>query len=273
MSRAGIGAWPVVLGFAAAIWLLGQIMGQFATPTAERAVDALPRSGQGSGGVGRVGQLSVDSVRRGQATLGTAWHVGEDAWLSNRHVLERCALHELQTSAPAEVERLWAHPDADLAAARAATDTRPVPLATTAPARGTRAFALGYPQGEAGVAELTLRAEGRLELTGALSSAQPFRYKVWAVRALPDHVRAVDGLGGISGGTIIDQDGDAIGTVFGGNRRRGTVYSIPYAEVRAAADALAAERPTGGRASIADPRRHAERLLASDRVARVVCHY
>lgn len=272
MSR--IGATPVGLGFAVAIWLLGQLMGQVAGPdeAPARDVDALPRSGD-SGGSGRVAQLAVDSARRGQAATGTVWHVGDDAWLSNRHVVERCGRHQIETDTAPEVEGLWAHPDADLAAVRARSGDSAVPLAERGPERGTRAWAIGYPQGRPGVAELALRAEGRMELTGALASERPFRYEVWSVRSLPDHVANTEGLGGISGGTVIDANGEAVGTVFGGNDRRGTLFTIPHAEVRAAAEAVAADGPSGRPGDSDDPRGHAEQVLASDRVARVVCHY
>ncbi len=271
-----VGATPVGLGFAVAIWLLGQFLGQLADPPApDRPVeaDALPRSADSAGSGGRIAQLAVDRGRRGDVTTGTVWHVGDRAWLSNRHVLERCATHELHTQTPAEVERLWAHPDADLAAVRTASTEAAVGLAGRAPERGSRAYAIGYPQGEPGIAELSLRSEGRMQLTGALSSDEPFRYKVWSVRSLPDHVATTQGLGGISGGTVINDNGEAIGTVFGGNNRRGTLFTIPYAEVRAAADALTEARLAGGPGAIDDPRDYAERVLASDRVARVLCRY
>lgn len=276
MSR--VGGTPIGFGFVVAIWVLGQVLGQLAEPgpvrDADIEVEQLPRSAQSGGSGGRVAQLAVDRARRGAAAVGTAWHVGDNAWLSNRHVIEHCAAHELNTRIPGEVERLWVHPDADLAAMRSQSAEAAVGLARNAPRNGNRAYAIGYPQGEPGVAELTLHGEGRMQLTGALSSERPFRYKVWGIRRLPDHVRSAEGLGGISGGAVIDAAGEAVGAVFASNNRRGTLLTIPHAEVRAAARAVATDFKNADSArSTGDPRRHAERLLESDRVARVLCRY
>lgn len=269
---------PVGFGFLVAIWVLGQVLGQLAEPGPARdsafEVDELPRSAQSDASGGRVAQLAVEQARRGAVATGTVWHVGGGAWLSNRHVIEQCAEHALDTRAAGEIERLWAHPDADLAGMRSRSADDAVALAGSAPRRGDRAYAIGYPQGEPGIAELALHSEGRMQLSGALSSERPFRYKVWGIRRLPDHVRTAAGLGGISGGTVINAAGEAVGVVFAANERRGKLLTIPHAEVRAAVERIAAEFVRGdGRRSIGDPRGHAERLLASDRVARLLCRY
>jgi|GEM_PF-6509174 len=274
MSRRGGSGWNAAMLVAGLIWGLGQVLGQLAGPAEGMGAEPLPR-GATDTPRGRVAQLPVDSRRRGDATTGTAWHAGGGIWFSNRHVVEGCAEHRLGERDAVGIDNLWAHPDADLAAVRSRGDREPIPLARAAPERRARAYAVGYPQGRPGIVELSLRGEGVMELTGSLRSERPFRYKVWGVNRLPDHVASAARLGGISGGVVVDRSGHALGVAFGGNGRRGTLLTIPHAELNAAARSLAEARP---RADVRadhgpDIERHLRDLLRSDRVARVLCRY
>jgi serine protease Do len=222
---------------------------------------------------GRVGMLQVEHPRRGGYHSGTAWQVGDGVWLSARHVVDFCDMRRLGPLDRPQLSRLWRHPDADLVAFATATAPRALALAETPPRAGQRGYAIGYPRGDAGLVELTLVGSARMQLTGAIRSDRPFRYHLWQIESLPGHVPDASGLGGISGGVVVDRSGRALGVAFSTIPRRALLGSVSYADTRAAVaatDARAREATLGAGAA-ADVRGLAGQLLQEGAVLPVLC--
>ena len=155
------------------------------------------------------------SPRRGGSYIGTMWALaGGEAWLTARHVTERCRRLGLLRG-----ERLpdaIAHPKADISAIPAG---RP-PAAGLALSRhpltaDDDVYLVGFPSGKPTTVWATVTGTGFLE-------HRQFGHREEVV-VVAERRRApeLDGeLGGISGGPALDADGHVIGSVIGGSARR-----------------------------------------------------
>ncbi|NNG02524.1 MAG: trypsin-like peptidase domain-containing protein [Inquilinus sp.] len=153
--------------------------------------------------------------RRGGSFAGTVWALaGGGAWLTARHVTDRCRRLGILRG-----ERLPAaigHPEADVSA----IPTGRVPAGGLAFSRDPlqadeNVFLVGYPSGRPTAVWATVTG------TGFLDHRQlGHREEVVVVaerRRTPDFS---GDLGGISGGPVLDADGNVIGSVIGGSARR-----------------------------------------------------
>jgi serine protease Do len=237
-------------------------------PRVDPQVDRLPDLARG-----RVGVLPVEHPRRGGYHSGTAWQVGDGVWLSARHVIDFCTMRRLGPLERPQLARRWRHPDADLAAFATATAPRALAIAEAPPRAGQSGLAIGYPRGEAGVVGLTLVGSARMQLTGAVRSERPFRYLLWQIESLPRHVPGADGLGGISGGVVVDASGRALGVAFSTIPRRALLGSISYGDTRGAVAATEAraEEAALGVGPATDAAEIAARLLQDGAVLPVLC--
>jgi hypothetical protein len=183
-------------------------------------------------GRGRVNIIETNARRHGQLSSGTAWSVGNDLWASARHVVEDC--ERLQFAGGPWRPVTWAgrHRDADVAAVRAGFSRPIVPIAAAAPQPGTPAFAVGYPQRQAGVMHLRLRGVERVKLAGRIGSAAPFRAYVWQVERYPKIRGGSETVGGISGGPVIDRNGQAVGVAIFEAPRRQALGSVSLSDLK-----------------------------------------
>lgn len=249
---------------------IGRIAPEAAPPAREgRPALALPRGPADRDGLpelarGRVAELPVEHPRRGGHHQGTAWHIGAGRWLSARHVMDSCDLRRLGPADRPRLGRVWRHPDADLTAFESATPPRALALAAAPPRRGDAAYAIGFPKGRAGVVEVTLIGAAYMHLTGAVASVQPFRYLLWQIGSLPQHIPDPGALGGLSGGPVVDGEGRAVALAFSTVPRRALLGAIPYGDIRRAAAAATGGPRDGASARMA-------RLVEDGAVARVVC--
>ena len=267
-----------IIVFGVLLWIGGMLFGRVAeeftgaaTPPPPAEAGLLPRAEPRTDDLpdlsrGRVSDLAVELPRRGSRHVGSAWQVGDGVWLSARHVVQNCDMERLGGNRSPRVAQRWRHPDADLAAFRTTTAPPPLAFAARPPALGDRSVAIGFPSGEAGVARLRLLGAVRMRLAGAYDSERPFRALVWQVETYPAHIEPGTSLGGISGGTVLDAAGNAVGVAFAGADRRGLLMSVGYAASRAARDATVARPPPAARGR-ADP----DALLAAGTVSRVLC--
>lgn len=221
-------------------------------------------------GRGRVNIIETSERRRGQLSSGTAWSAGPDLWASARHVVEDC--ERLQFAGAPWRPVTWAgrHPDADVAAVRAGFARPVVPIAAAAPQPGAPAFAVGYPQRQAGVMHLRLRGVERVKLAGRIGSAAPFRAYIWQVDRYPKIRGGSETVGGISGGPVIDRTGHAVGVAIFEAPRRQALGSVSLSDLRRTVGPTA---PPGERAAI-DPAAFdglGRRLLEGGAVIQVLC--
>ncbi len=225
---------------------------------------------------GRVRETLVieagDEPRRGGLFSGTAWALtGAKAWLSARHVTDRCR------SLGFDDRRLAAaagHPTADVSAIpRSEAHTSGLVLSRDPLTVGEDVYLVGYPGGEpaavhgtvVGAAKLDHRSVGVLEAVVVVNQ----RRRVPQIRGA---------LGGISGGPVLDADGHVVGSVIGGMERRArSIISIErnIAWLAAVAgDATSASLATPEAARPLTPAtfpRVAGDLLSSGQVRLVLC--
>jgi hypothetical protein len=152
-----------------------------------------------------------------------------------------------------------------------------LPLSTATPAYGETGFSFGFPSGTLGGAEGRLMGRARMQLGGRLAGTAPVL--AWAeVRRFPD---ALESLGGMSGGPMLDEDGTVVGISVAASDRRGRIFTVAPEVIRT----VAAEVPSfvAGRASADDePVREvgmppvslidvATELSADSRIAKTYC--
>ncbi|MBM3571462.1 MAG: trypsin-like peptidase domain-containing protein, partial [Alphaproteobacteria bacterium] len=163
---------------------------------------------------------------------GTAWSAGNDLWVSARHVVEDCERIRVAGSPWQPIAYVGRHPDADLATFRAGITRDPIALAAAVPQPGDRAFSVGFPQNQAGVAHLRLRGTERVKLAGRVASDRPFRALVWEVERYPRIRGEPERVGGLSGGPVIDRSGAAVGVAIFEAPRRHALGSVALSDVR-----------------------------------------
>ena len=97
----------------------------------------------------------------------------------------------------------------------------------------------------------------------------------WA--ELRRHPDGLDALGGLSGGPVLDRDGEAVGVTIATSRRRGRVFTTAPRSVRevleqaAVAAGRSAAAAPGPFLNGADFPRHGDALRARLTIAKVIC--
>jgi serine protease Do len=161
----------------------------------------------------------------GTVAIGTSFGVGRGLWLTARHVANAGCARVIMAIDGAKIlaEIAYLHPEADLAVLRTRSRPTPIlPLSTAEPRSGATGFSFGFPSGSLGGAEGTLMGRARMQLGGRLVGTAPVL--AWAeVRRFP---AALDSLGGISGGPMLDEDGTVIGISVAASQRRGRIYTV-----------------------------------------------
>lgn len=169
--------------------------------------------------------VDIEGIPPGMTARGTSFPLGYGLWLTARHVVaDDCAqIIMIINGANVAAKIKYLDPNADLAVLQ--TPTVPVqalPIEAADPAQDENAFAFGFPKGELGGTEDQLMGRTHMRLGGRLMGTAPVL--TWAeLQRYPDDLES---LAGISGGPMLDENGNVIGIIVAASVRRGRNYTV-----------------------------------------------
>lgn len=229
--------------------------------------------------VGMIGGRKSDPKR----TVGSAFAIAPNGlWLTARHVVEGCldviVQAGLHKGKPVNLSnnKVTLHPTADvaiIASARTDYDRQSFPLVDQGNLAG-EAFHIGFPRGKPGAAHSSLLGQKYVRHQGRRESGE--QIAVWAeISRLPN---VSGGLGGISGGVVVDRTGAVIGTNSAGNVRRGRIMTSQpktlWQTVRQSgrdAEHAKGQRPAIAELTAQNYPSYAKAAIQDRRVVRVIC--
>ena len=173
--------------------------------------------------------VQIDAPRSG---IGTAFAAdAQGRWITARHVVDSCddVALSLGSGQLLRITDTRIEAVSDLAVLR--SDWRRKPLPTdldSARQVGETGYFFGYPQGRPGEVVGRLLSRGRMQIRGRYATDEGVL--IWTEVARTSGLGR--SLGGLSGGPVLDADGEVIGVVAaetpagGRGRRRGRIYSV-----------------------------------------------
>ena len=235
---------------------------------------------QGAATNGDVPVFSVDveKIPAGMTARGTSFPLGNGLWLTARHVAnnEDCGQVILiidGKNVPAQIKVV--DQNADRAVLQAPTgSSSPLPITKADVTEGENAFAFGFPSGSLGAAQGELIGLARQKFGGTLAGTTPVL--AWAeVRRYPD---SLNSLGGISGGPMLDNNGDVVGIIVSTSVMRGRDFTVAPEILREIVHQLglgkAQSSETPARDAVAPPvslERSANALSKDGRIVETYC--
>ncbi|MGB6231785.1 MAG: trypsin-like peptidase domain-containing protein, partial [Litorimonas sp.] len=173
--------------------------------------------------------VNIDAPASG---VGTAFaSSGEGDWITARHVVDSCDEVGLRIN-PRQLIRIASaeiYQDADLAQLN--TGWTREPLATDLLRQrqiGEPGYFIGFPQGRPGEVVGSLLSRGRMQVRGRYRTEEAVL--IWSEVG---RTRGLTGsLGGLSGGPVLDADGELIGVVAAETPRRGRIYTVSPRNLR-----------------------------------------
>ncbi len=203
-----------------------------------------------------------------QSGVGTAFAIAQNGrWLTARHVVDSCDQTALRMSREKFLPvKVTISPDSDVAVLTSNWVREPIRSDLYSPRHiGETGFFFGFPQSRPGEVSGKLIGRGRMKVKGRYRTEEPIL--AWAETG---RSRGLKGsLGGLSGGPVLDSDGEIIGLVSAESLRRGRVYSVaprnlrPYITEDQAYEARAISRETYGL--------QADAYRRNRQIAQVVC--
>jgi serine protease Do len=168
-----------------------------------------------------------------KSSVGSAFSVSrKGVWLTARHVAEGCTKTAIQTGRKkyVKIKKVILHPEADVAILLTNGGPKELKLAKQMSA-SRDGFNVGFPTGQPGavharyIGEMTLRHINRQQRRKGYRE----RVNAWAEQSrIPDRSGS---LGGLSGGAVLDQQGQVIGIVQAEAARRGRIMTARPATI------------------------------------------
>jgi S1-C subfamily serine protease len=166
----------------------------------------------------------VDIPERTGVVTGTAFAVDSaGTWLTARHVAGQCGEIGVQTPGGWVLAQAdYLHPQADLAVIKTIGGPPALNRATQPLLLGQDGFSFGFPEGTPGAVHGKLMGRSRMRMSDQMHGIAAVT--TWAEqRRLPE---TIETLSGLSGGPLLNSDGEVIGIVVAASIRRGRVMAI-----------------------------------------------
>ena len=166
--------------------------------------------------------INIDQPKSG---VGTAFAIDKaGSWLTARHVVDGCDMVGLRMAGKKYLPvKATIEKDADIAVLSGSWSRTPIRSDLYTPRHlGETGFFFGFPQGRPGEVTGKLLGRGRMKIKGRYRTDEPIL--AWAESGRSSGLRG--SLGGISGGPVLDKDGEIIGVISAESLRRGRIYSV-----------------------------------------------
>lgn len=200
--------------------------------------------------------------------IGTAFAVDKSGtWLTARHVIDSCDEVGLNLG-NGKVIRAKAQisTTTDIGVLKTRWRRTPLPSDISSTRQiGEHGYFFGFPQGKAGEAVASLLGRHRLMVRGRYRTEEAIL--AWTEVGRTRGLRG--SLGGMSGGPVLDVDGEVIGIVAAESPRRGRIYSVAPRSLKDVLPSII----TAGAKPISDDSYglEADKLRRERRIAQVIC--
>jgi serine protease Do len=168
--------------------------------------------------------IQDDEKGRRQQYTGTAFSIDERGlWVTARHVTDQCDRLTLLRPfrSPLPVVGLSPHSSADVSLLQTESGYEALDVEYATPEYNQEGFHFGFPRGEPGSVYSRLIGQKTMKTVGRRTYKETVH--VWAEQIrIPD---SDESLGGISGGPILNKNGDVVGIHVAGSIRRGRSFS------------------------------------------------
>lgn len=182
-------------------------------------------------------EVDVEGIPAGMTARGTSFPLGSGLWLTARHVVgddcDKIVLIIDGKNVFATIKYL--DQNADLAVLQTDPVAVPsLPIEAADPSEDEGAFAFGFPKGTLGATADQLLGRARMKLGGRLAGTAP----VLTWTELDRYPESFESLSGISGGPMLDENGNVIGIIVAASVRRGRNYTVAPEILRAVQNEL-----------------------------------
>lgn len=209
----------------------------------------------------------IVNVKKADSGIGTAFAIdGKGRWMTARHVVDSCDQVGIDLGGR-KVLKVESYVSEDSDTAILTGSWKRKPLANDLYNRrqvGERGFFFGFPQGRPGEVVGALIARNRMMVRGRYSSDE-------AILAWSEIGRTkglFGSLGGLSGGPVMDADGEVIGVVSAESPRRGRIYTVAPENLQDLIKDSSAEPEA---VSLSTYGLQADRFRRDRRIAQVIC--
>ena len=209
------------------------------------------------------------------SSVGSAFAISKQGlWLTAKHVVTGCdkAIVQIGNKKALKINSIDFHPQADIALLTTRGAPKPLNLLKSTN-QLNHAFGIGFPTGQPGavharyIGEMTMHHRGR----------NGFRERVHAWSEQSRIPNRSGSLGGLSGGAVMDDQGNIIGIIQAESRRRGRIMTAKPEAIQKLIEMVSAHSPSTTTSSPEfylspdDYPKIARQLITSLRVAKVHC--